>query len=83
MVNNYELLEVAEQNIVICRGGGGGGTDQLFAYVKGRSKYFIGEPRSDHDNRHLKIDVPNVKLLAKFLISQLYYNSFYTSFEIC
>ena len=25
----------------------------------------------------------NVKPLAKFLILQLYYNSFYTSFEIC
>jgi hypothetical protein len=25
----------------------------------------------------------NVKPLARFLILQLYYNSFYTSFEIC
>ncbi len=32
--------------------------------------------------RHLKIDV-YVKPLAKFWILQLYYNSFYTSFEIC
>ena len=40
------------------------------------------------NNRHFKIDVYGkrqtaLKPLATFLILQLYYNSFYTSFEIC
>ena len=40
------------------------------------------------NNRHIKIDVYGkrqtvLKPLATFLILQLYYNSFYTSFDIC
>jgi hypothetical protein len=61
----------------------------LFFFVQRLWKcdIWIAEFRGGQSNRRLIAGLltftANVKPLAKFLILQLYYNSFYTSFETC